>query len=53
MIIVLPLVMSVTFAFYPAGLMPHWAANTLIAIAQHWNINHRIDAGANKERTGA
>lgn len=51
-IMVLPLVTIVTFALYPAGLVSHWEANTLISLAQHRNINRRIEAGANRERTG-
>ncbi len=37
-----PLVMSVTFAFFPAGLVLYWVTNTLLGIAQQWNINRRI-----------
>ena len=50
---ILPLVMSVTFAFFPAGLVLYWVANTLLSVAQQWNINRRIEAEAKKERTGA
>ncbi len=45
---VLPLVMSVTFAFFPAGLVLYWVTNTILSIAQQWNINRRIEAAANK-----
>jgi YidC/Oxa1 family membrane protein insertase len=41
---ILPLVMSVTFAFFPAGLVLYWVTNTLLSIAQQWNINRRITA---------
>jgi YidC/Oxa1 family membrane protein insertase len=37
-----PLVMSVTFAFFPSGLVLYWVTNTLLGIAQQWNINRRI-----------
>jgi YidC/Oxa1 family membrane protein insertase len=50
---ILPLVMSVTFAFFPAGLVLYWVANTLLSVAQQWNINRRIEAEAKKERAGA
>ena len=50
---ILPLVMSVTFAFFPAGLVLYWVANTLLSVAQQWNINRRIEAEAKKERTGS
>jgi YidC/Oxa1 family membrane protein insertase len=41
---ILPLVMSVTFAFFPAGLVLYWVTNTILTIAQQWNINRRIEA---------
>ena len=41
---ILPIVMSVTFAFFPAGLVLYWVTNTVLTIAQQWNINRRIEA---------
>jgi len=41
---ILPLVMSVTFAFFPAGLVLYWVTNTILTIIQQWNINRRIEA---------
>jgi YidC/Oxa1 family membrane protein insertase len=49
---ILPFVMSITFAFFPAGLVLYWVANTLLTIAQQWNINRRIEAEAKKSRSG-
>jgi YidC/Oxa1 family membrane protein insertase len=46
---IMPLVMSVTFAFFPAGLVLYWVTNTLLSIAQQWNINRRIAAAAAKK----
>jgi YidC/Oxa1 family membrane protein insertase len=43
---IMPLVMSVTFAFFPAGLVLYWVTNTILTIAQQWNINRRIEAAA-------
>jgi YidC/Oxa1 family membrane protein insertase len=43
---ILPLVMSVTFAFFPAGLVLYWVTNTILTIAQQWNINRRIEASS-------
>ncbi len=43
---IMPLVMSVTFAFFPAGLVLYWVTNTVLSIAQQWNINRRIGAAA-------
>ena len=47
---ILPIVMSATFAFFPAGLVLYWVTNTLLTIAQQWNINRRIEAEAKKAR---
>ena len=41
----MPLVMSVMFAFFPAGLVLYWVTNTILSIAQQWNINRRIARG--------
>jgi YidC/Oxa1 family membrane protein insertase len=48
---ILPIVMSATFAFFPAGLVLYWVTNTLLTIAQQWNINRRIEAQAKKARS--
>ena len=41
---IMPFAMSVMFAFFPAGLVLYWVTNTLLTIAQQWNINRRIEA---------
>jgi YidC/Oxa1 family membrane protein insertase len=41
---IMPIVMSATFAFFPAGLVLYWVTNTVLSIAQQWNINRRITA---------
>jgi YidC/Oxa1 family membrane protein insertase len=38
----MPLAMSVMFAFFPSGLVLYWVTNTILSIAQQWNINRRI-----------
>ncbi|HXR18876.1 MAG TPA: membrane protein insertase YidC [Steroidobacteraceae bacterium] len=38
----MPLAMSATFAFFPAGLVLYWVTNTVLSILQQWNINRRI-----------
>ncbi len=38
----MPIAMSVTFAFFPAGLVLYWVTNTALSILQQWNINRRI-----------
>jgi YidC/Oxa1 family membrane protein insertase len=46
---IMPLVMSFTFAFFPAGLVLYWVTNTILSILQQWNINRRIAAAAAKK----
>lgn len=48
---IMPLVMSFTFAFFPAGLVLYWVTNTVLSIAQQWNINRRIEAAAAAKRS--
>jgi len=43
---IMPIAMSVMFALFPAGLVLYWVTNTLLSIAQQWNINRRIEAAA-------
>lgn len=43
---ILPFVMSATFIFFPSGLVLYWVTNTILTIAQQWNINRRIEAAA-------
>jgi YidC/Oxa1 family membrane protein insertase len=47
---IMPLAMSVTFAFFPSGLVLYWVTNTVLSILQQWNINRRIAAQAAKAR---
>jgi YidC/Oxa1 family membrane protein insertase len=47
----MPLVMSFMFAFFPAGLVLYWVTNTVLSIAQQWNINRRIAAQAARKKT--
>ena len=48
---IMPLAMSVMFAFFPAGLVLYWVTNTVLSIAQQWNINRRIEAAVAAKRT--
>jgi YidC/Oxa1 family membrane protein insertase len=48
---IMPLAMSVMFAFFPAGLVLYWVTNTVLSIAQQWNINRRIEAQNATRRT--
>ncbi len=40
----MPLVFSVLFAVFPAGLVLYWVTNTGLSILQQWNINRHIEA---------
>ena len=42
----LPFVFTVFFAFFPAGLVLYWVINNVLSIAQQWVITRRIEAGA-------
>jgi YidC/Oxa1 family membrane protein insertase len=51
MFMIMPLVMSATFAFFPAGLVLYWVTNTILSIAQQWNINRRIAAAIEAKKS--
>ncbi len=38
----MPLVFSVMFVFFPAGLVLYWITNNILSIAQQWFINKRL-----------
>jgi YidC/Oxa1 family membrane protein insertase len=42
----LPVVFTVFFAFFPAGLVLYWTANSILSITQHWYITHKIEKAA-------
>ncbi|QBK03982.1 membrane protein insertase YidC [Hylemonella gracilis] len=39
---IMPLVFSVMFFFFPAGLVMYWVTNNVLSIAQQWVINKRM-----------
>ena len=39
---VLPIVFTVFFAFFPSGLVLYWVVNNLISIAQQWFITNKL-----------
>lgn len=41
----LPIVFTIFFAFFPAGLVLYWTVNNLISISQQWYITRKIEAG--------
>jgi len=42
----LPFIFTVFFAFFPAGLVLYWVVNNLLSIAQQWHITRRIEQAA-------
>ena len=42
MMMILPLVFTVFFAFFPAGLVLYWVVNNVLSIAQQWYITRRV-----------
>lgn len=43
---IMPVVFSVFFFFFPAGLVLYWLVNNILSIAQQWYINKSIHAAA-------
>ncbi len=41
---IMPIVFSVFFFFFPAGLVLYWLVNNILSIAQQWHINRTISA---------
>jgi YidC/Oxa1 family membrane protein insertase len=42
----MPVIFSVFFFFFPAGLVLYWVINNLLSILQQWMINRSIHAAA-------
>ncbi len=43
---ILPIVFTVFFAFFPSGLVLYWVVNNTLSITQQWVITKRIEAGS-------
>ncbi|MEO1946003.1 MAG: membrane protein insertase YidC, partial [Methylophilaceae bacterium] len=43
---IMPVVFSIFFFFFPAGLVLYWLVNNVLSIAQQWYINKTIHAAA-------
>lgn len=41
---IMPLVFSVMFVFFPAGLVLYWVVNNILSIAQQWVITRKIES---------
>lgn len=44
----LPVVFTVFFAFFPAGLVLYWVVNNVLSIAQQWLITRNLEQGSQK-----
>ena len=44
----LPFVFTVFFAFFPSGLVLYWLVNNLLSILQQWWITRRIEGQASQ-----
>ncbi|MEL6301775.1 MAG: membrane protein insertase YidC [Pseudomonadota bacterium] len=47
---ILPIVFTVFFAFFPAGLVLYWFTNTILGVAQQWQINRVVTREGLKQR---
>jgi YidC/Oxa1 family membrane protein insertase len=48
---IMPIVFSVFFFFFPAGLVLYWLVNNILSIAQQWHINRQTEVDAiNKKK---
>ena len=50
---VMPIMFSIFFFFFPAGLVLYWLVNNILSIAQQWYINKMIHAEALAKKSGA
>ena len=50
--LIMPIVFSIFFFFFPAGLVLYWLVNNILSIAQQARINHLIHAGALAKKKG-
>ncbi|MEJ2299420.1 MAG: membrane protein insertase YidC [Woeseiaceae bacterium] len=49
---IMPIMFTVFFAFFPSGLVLYWVTNTLLSIAQQWQINRVVEAEAKAQKGG-
>ena len=42
MMMIMPLVFSVMFFFFPSGLVLYWVVNNVLSIAQQWMITRQM-----------
>ncbi|MCP2040273.1 YidC/Oxa1 family membrane protein insertase [Neisseria sp. HSC-16F19] len=49
---IMPIIFSVMFFFFPAGLVLYWLSNNILTIGQQWYINRAIEAKQKKNPHG-
>lgn len=42
---IMPIAMTVLFAFFPAGLLLYWVTNSIFTVGQQWYINKQLELG--------
>lgn len=50
---IMPIVFSVFFFFFPAGLVLYWLVNNILSIAQQWQINRSTERAAARKKGNA
>ena len=50
MMMIMPVVFSVFFFFFPSGLVLYWVVNNILSIAQQWQITRMIESGADPDK---
>ena len=45
---IMPVLFTVMFLFFPAGLVLYWVVNNMLSIAQQWQITRMIEGGKPK-----
>ena len=50
LMMMMPIVFSIFFFFFPAGLVLYWLVNNLLSMAQQWHINRKIHAATLKKK---
>jgi YidC/Oxa1 family membrane protein insertase len=48
---IMPIVFSVFFFFFPAGLVLYWLVNNVLSIAQQWQITRALEREAAPRKT--
>ena len=50
MMTIMPIVFSIFFFFFPAGLVLYWVVNNILSIAQQWQITRMIETGQDPDK---